>query len=44
MAELPDAERKAMGDRARAVVLTEVDRERLIDQLGTVLADAARLA
>ena len=44
MAELPDAERMAMGDRGRAVALTEFDRERLIDRLGTVLAEAARRA
>lgn len=44
MAELPDAERKAMGDRARAVALTEFDRDRLIDRLGSVLAEATRRA
>lgn len=44
LAELPDAERKAMGDRAREVALAEFDRERLIDRLGAVLAKAARRA
>lgn len=44
VAALPDAERRAMGDRARAVALTEFDRERLLDRLDMVLAEGTRRA
>jgi len=41
MAAFSESERHLMGERARAAALAEFDRDRLIDRLTSVLADAA---